>query len=105
MSYFSDLHITGQEEGYAGMHGQLTRDFMRLGRSFTEARKAADEILAPKAALPVADLDDEGEPFDENEPFDDDNGYDSHYGTPCAPKCELCGRAMDECRCFGGDDE
>lgn len=37
---------------------------------------------------------------------DEDNGYDGHYGTPCAPKCELCGRAMDECNCFGSlDDE
>ena len=100
MSYFGDLHITGQEEGYAGMHGQLTRDFMRLGRSFAEARTAADEVLAPKPPLTAPVLDDESDTFD-----DEDAGCDGHYGTPCAPKCELCGRAMDECRCFGGDDE
>lgn len=24
-------------------------------------------------------------------------------GSPCCPKCENCGRALDECGCFGGD--
>lgn len=55
MSYFSDLHITGQEEGRAGMHAQLVRDFVSLGRTPTAAHAAADEILAPKSA--PADLD------------------------------------------------
>ena len=100
MSYFSDLHIIGQAEGHAGMHAQLVRDLVSAGRTATEAHAAADRILAPKPPLTTPILDDESDSFD-----DEDAGYDRYYGTPCAPKCQMCGRAMDECSCFGGDLE
>lgn len=36
---------------------------------------------------------------------DEESDALSQDGGPCCPKCELCGHALDECDCFGGDDQ
>lgn len=50
MSYHSELHVTQQEEGRAGVYAQLVRDLSSTGTPYAQARTDARQLMARKPA-------------------------------------------------------